>query len=719
MLAIFTRPGPCGFHKMIKLLSSVIAVHLFLLLGCVNGQYFQWAKKFESPGGITVNDFTTDLSGNSYLAGTSRPVAGKSAFFIVKINSSGNVQWKREYLPVNATIAAAQSVAVDQLGNCYVTGVVNGGGSVVFDSIHSTASPAFLVKYSSNGSVLRVKYAGNNFSQFHVITADSSGRVYLTNGVKTSKYNSNGNLNWSNTGYGGTDIGIDKSSRVYLLSSSTLVKLNAQGVLSWTRSHGGNSIAVDRSGNSFVASADSIFKYSTAGALVWSNKGLHGNGIAVDAAGKIYLALGNNIRKLDVNGTSLIWTRATQNAYCKFIATNNQNCFTGGEFDPLNETVITPFHFMRVGINDPGQETRAFATKINQVSPVPFQAGIYTPPIPGDRICSGVYFAVPFFVSLNASSSFNPGNQFRAHLVNPQTGFDLDIGRADSAFIPFSVPQSPDYRLRVVSTNPVVVGDLNSPQLLHARLSLKHLNASLSPSGNISVCNGSSVVLSGGHGPNNSEYYWYRNNTFVSGGLHDSDLTVSQSGLYHFYVYSDDMICQLKSPDANVGIVANPSPGISASGPLSFCNGDSVVLSTAFSAGLTYQWKKNNVNIPGANENTFTAKTSGNYKVRVTNQNGCTGMSPVRVVSVNCRQGNAVTPDIKIFPQPFSESFNLSLRNAGPCTVRISDPAGKVVKEFDFEEQEMKVSMKEFPAGIYMMEILHGTEIRKSVLIKQ
>lgn len=67
----------------------------------------------------------------------------------------------------------------------------------------------------------------------------------------------------------------------------------------------------------------------------------------------------------------------------------------------------------------------------------------------------------------------------------------------------------------------------------------------------------------------------------------------------------------------NITVNTLPAPGVSASGSLSFCaaSGDSVVFTAT--AGFTYQWQQNGVNIPGATASKYTAKSSGGYHVQV------------------------------------------------------------------------------------------------------
>ena len=97
-------------------------------------------------------------------------------------------------------------------------------------------------------------------------------------------------------------------------------------------------------------------------------------------------------------------------------------------------------------------------------------------------------------------------------------------------------------------------------------------------------------------------------------------------------------------------IVANPIPTISVSGPTTFCNGSSVVLTA--SAGSSYLWNN------GATTQAITATNTDNYTVKVTNANGCqrevSGATVVTVnpnlpASVNIVADNVVYPNAKTF----------------------------------------------------------------------
>ena len=71
---------------------------------------------------------------------------------------------------------------------------------------------------------------------------------------------------------------------------------------------------------------------------------------------------------------------------------------------------------------------------------------------------------------------------------------------------------------------------------------------------------------------------------------------------------------------------------LSASGPLTFNLGGSVTL-TASTTGTAYQWLKNGIAISGANSQSYTASTTGNFKAVVTTI--CNDTSAAAAVTVN------------------------------------------------------------------------------------
>lgn len=74
------------------------------------------------------------------------------------------------------------------------------------------------------------------------------------------------------------------------------------------------------------------------------------------------------------------------------------------------------------------------------------------------------------------------------------------------------------------------------------------------------------------------------------------------------------------------------NPTITPAGPINFCSGSNVLLNAPVEAGWVYQWKKNGVDIAGATNSSYTATTTGNYQVQITN-NTCTEISDSLLVT--------------------------------------------------------------------------------------
>ena len=137
------------------------------------------------------------------------------------------------------------------------------------------------------------------------------------------------------------------------------------------------------------------------------------------------------------------------------------------------------------------------------------------------------------------------------------------------------------------------------------------------------------------------------------------DLALSQPGTYTVTnAIAAGSGCTPTSASAQVVVNALPAASLVASGPATFCQGGSVTLTAPTGAGYTYQFLRNASAIAGATSATYSATTTGDYTVTVTNASGCTATTttPTSVVvnpattatfaygsSTFC-QGSAATP---------------------------------------------------------------------------
>ncbi len=128
-------------------------------------------------------------------------------------------------------------------------------------------------------------------------------------------------------------------------------------------------------------------------------------------------------------------------------------------------------------------------------------------------------------------------------------------------------------------------------------------------------------------------YQWKKNGVSIP-GANSFTYGASSSGTY---TCSATLACGTGNSNPLVLTIENaPSQKtVSASGALTFCQGGSVTLSITPTAGLTYQWQKNNVNIPGATSTSYVATQSGTYKCREISVNCGSISSTSKVVTVN------------------------------------------------------------------------------------
>src|SRR5450432_2394682 len=151
----------------------------------------------------------------------------------------------------------------------------------------------------------------------------------------------------------------------------------------------------------------------------------------------------------------------------------------------------------------------------------------------------------------------------------------------------------------------------------------------ISAGGPVTFCSNDSVKLTSSAATGNQ---WIVDGAFIQDSV-SKTLIVKTSGAYKVLVTGVGG-CQSASDSIKVTVINLLTPPIvSADGPLTFCNGDSVVFSSTSATGN--QWLKDEVNIVGATNQTFTAKLSGAYTVQLSSGGGCNVTSAPKVVLVN------------------------------------------------------------------------------------
>ncbi|MBM3315075.1 hypothetical protein FJY71_04435, partial [candidate division WOR-3 bacterium] len=219
----------------------------------------QWVGRYATEYEDFASAVALDGSGNVYVTGSSgNPYLLTWDYATAKYNSAGVEQWAVRYNGPAGEDDEPHGLAVDRLGNVYVTG----------GSLDSTSGMDFAtIKYGPAGEtvwVRRYNGPGNGPDEANAVALDTAGNVYVagfSQGTTTDadyatvKYDADGNQLWAERydgPAGGFDeakaIAVDDEGSVYVTGSSTgpgtrgdyaTVKYDADGNEQWVRRYDG------------------------------------------------------------------------------------------------------------------------------------------------------------------------------------------------------------------------------------------------------------------------------------------------------------------------------------------------------------------------------------------------------------------------------------------------------------------------------------------------
>jgi hypothetical protein len=260
-----------------------------------------------------VSALVVDPSDNIYITGclgwdVHFPASGD--FATVKYDSAGNELWARTYNGPGNSGDYARAMAVDPLGNVYVTGY-SGGTSTGEDYCTIKYNPVSPLIHTVAGNGTQA-YAGDNgpatsasLNNPRDVAFDQSGNLYIADGgnQRVRKVDASGTITTvagnGTAGYSGDG------------GSATSATLRYP-----------ESVVVDTTGNLYIADSNNnvIRKVDTGGIIttVPATVGVLNfpSGLALDASGNLYIAdSGNNrVRKVDTSGTTITTVAGTGTA---------------------------------------------------------------------------------------------------------------------------------------------------------------------------------------------------------------------------------------------------------------------------------------------------------------------------------------------------------------------------------------------------------------------
>lgn len=294
----------------------------------------QWVARYDSQNGSgEATALAIDTSGNIYVTGWSSGPDGSSDYATVKYDSDGQQQWVVGYSgPATVGGDYAAAIAIDNSGNIYITGESEGSG---------TGGDYATVKYNSDGQQQwAARYDGpvHQFDGAFAIAVDNVGNVYITGDsfgsggnydYVTIKYDASGQQQWVaryNGPANGLDfaiaLAVDASGNTYVTGSSegsgtsddyATIKYNSDGQQQWVARYNGPAnnlddayaIAVDNAGAVYVTGSSdgtdsaedyATIKYNSDGQQQWvvryngpGNFFDHAEAVAIDSSGNVYV----------------------------------------------------------------------------------------------------------------------------------------------------------------------------------------------------------------------------------------------------------------------------------------------------------------------------------------------------------------------------------------------------------------------------------------------
>lgn len=680
--------------------------------------YLLWATYYGNTGDDQGYACVTDASGYVYMGGKTSSTAGIATTgaaqtsngggvdaFLVKFDSTGSRIWATYYGGTGTDqTTSAQSVAVDGNNNVYLSGntasATNIAAGTGFQATIGSAgaTDAFLVKFNAAGTRLwGTYYGGTGAEAGYACAADAAGNVYLTGqtgsatGIATTgayqttasggtdtyiaKFDANGGRLWGtylgHSSGGTTAFGcaVDGSSNIYVTGTTTattniattgsfqttlgglgdafIAKFNAAGTTKlWSTYYGGTGTeqargcSIDASGNIYIC-------------------GLSGSATVVGSGGFQSTIGGGNDAFIAAfsNTGSRIWgsyfggSAAEVAYYC--VPDGNGNVYMSGQTASAAGIAQKGTYQQTYG----GGSVDAFLVKIGDI-------GLFTDSV-NTTLCTGNPVSVPY----SLFGTYNSGNSFTAQLSDASGSFanPVNIGAVSattagtiSATIPAGTTPGNNYRIRVISSNPVIIGTNNGNNISIGLTTNPTVTLSVSP--NDTICLGTPVTFTANAGSSGFNYTWYKGSNPTPINTTDTfynATTVSNKDT--FIVKISNNGCAVPDYDSIIMTVTapvNPTMTVTVSPNDTICSNTAITLTaTATNAGTSQPtWYKNNNATPLATGFTYmpaAGSVSNNdiFKAVLTSNGYCVTSAQVKD-SIKITVNPVLTPAVSMAVSP-------------------------------------------------------------------
>lgn len=637
-------------------MKKILFLAFVLLIGFVNTGKAQWVSNGSTQSISLGSSIARDASGNVYGTGiftcdlniqndtlhnpscgtpTTLPLPiARFDGYLVKYNALGKLLWSKQIIGnENNSLFEVKSVSTS-LSTVIVTGHYKGSLTFGNTTITNTASlsDVFIAAFDLNGNFIWVKsnFTRNASSEITAssISAATDGSMVLTGKYKGSVISLNDADTISSTTYALYVLKLNASGNYLWIKSSKGKNAvsKAEGKDLWQDTDGnifltGNiidTVIVQQETIKFPAGTSGVFisKFNTNGALLWLKKEslANVNSIELEKDQK-YILLGGGFKNKNVIGGDTVKTIANYGGY---VARYD----TAGVMDWVKILTV------------PAADSAATVLGVSG----DIDGNVYTTGVFGKKSSSGAVLSTgnksitakaglslyvakykqdgtPQWLQVYADGKLDSGNDIVAYDSSQVffTGYFNSIMRVDSS----------------VAIN----GSLGLNSFVARIDPCPYFQSTIQKPTTTTTCKRDSILLKAVSGTG-LNYQWQKNGVDIAGAT-TSNFYATDSALYRIIVRSNNpaIACVKYSPGVFITINPLPDTTISILGKLTFCDTAGVTIAARF--GNTYQWQLSNAAIATETKSNFTAKSSGAYRVVLTNNKGCVDTSrTLAVVSV-------------------------------------------------------------------------------------
>lgn len=290
------------------------------------------------------------------------------------------------------------------------------------------------------------------------------------------------------------------------------------------------------------------------------------------------------------------------------------------------------------------------------------------------------------------------------------------------------VPTTTNANYKVIVTNSNGCNKTSSP----IAVTVNALpTATITTNGPTTFCSGANPLTLTANTGTGYTYQWRKAANNIAGATSINYIPTATNAKYNVVV-TNSTGCSKVSANKSVTVNPLPTSTITAQGPTTFCAGGSVILQANSGTGLTYQWIKGVNTIAGATLQNYSATTGGNYKVAVTNANGCSKQSATTTVTVNCRTEDGSVEEeqnqLSVFPNPTNGLFAVKISNSSinnsTAHIELKNILGQTVYSSiaQFTNGELKYNIDlntSLAKGVYYIKVQTNTDSYDSKIVLQ